>query len=736
MQQLAPWSVKGWRVKDIYSLTDNNRFLSKSIKFPFMRLVLLALTSVLTLGALIMPVSARPSQYLLKPGDVATQDIQAPSTLSFESKILTEQAREDAKRAVPNVYLPADPSITRRQIEKLRTAFKYISIVREDALATQEEKISDLRNLAEIDISPQLAQKILDLSDEDWETTQNEALIVLEKTMRTTIREDQLNEVRHNVPALISFSLSQNQAEIVEELAAPFVIANSMFSETQTEVLREKAIEAVAPVSRKFVSGEIIVQRGQVITPLIWEALNEYNLVQPQNITEDVIGASALVVLAALFIAVYLTKSQDPLQNDRRGLLIIAISFIGFLYLARLVIPNRLVIPYFFPIPALGLTISSLYAPITGMIFSLLLSILAAYGTNFSLDLTLFYLLASLCGIIILGKGRRIASFFWAGIAVAAAGSSIIIAYRLPGSRTDLFGIATLIGAAFLNGMLSASIALLLQFIFAQILGVTTALQLLEISRPDHPLLQFILQNAPGTYQHSLMVANLAEQGAKAIGADALLVRVGALHHDAGKALNPSFFIENQVRGKLNPHNDIDPKTSSQTIIKHVADGIKLAQKYRLPPRIQDFILEHHGTLITQYQYNQALKAANNKAELVDIEDYRYPGPKPGSRETALLMLADGVEARARAEVPQSDDEIRALIRDSFDYIRRSGQLDNTQITYKELNQVAEAFVATLKTTYHPRIKYPKATEETSKTDKASTRKMGEEQKTIPAKSI
>ena len=716
-------------------MADKNSLSSKKINIPFMRILVLMLTSLLTWVALVMPISVSSSQYLLSVGDVAGQDIEAPSTITFESEILTVQAQNDAERAVTKVYLPADPSITRRQIEKMRTAFKYISIVRQDSLATQEEKISDIGNLIEIAISPDLAQSILELNQEEWESTQNEALIVLEKMMRTTIREDQLTEIRHNVPALISFSLSQDEAQIVEELAAPFVTANSLYSEEQTVSLRQNARDAVAPVSRKFISGEIVVQRGQVITPLIWEALDRYNLVQPQNITEDIIGSSALTILAAIFIVFFLTKTQNPLRLDQRGLLIIAVSFIGFLFSARLVIPNRVVIPYFFPIPAFGLTISSLYTTGTGMIFSLILSILAAYGNNFSLDLTLYYLLASLCGILILGKGRRVASFFWAGIAVAIAGTAVIIAYRLPGSNTDLVGVATLIGAAFLNGMLSASITLLLQFVFAQILGVTTALQLLEISRPDHPLLQFILQNAPGTYQHSLMVANLAEQGAKAIGADALLVRVGALHHDAGKALNPSFFIENQVKGKLNPHNDIDPKTSSQTIIRHVTDGVKLAQKYRLPTRIQDFMLEHHGTLITRYQYNQALKSVNNKTELVEIEDFRYPGPKPSSRETALLMLADGVEARARAEVPQGDEEIRSLIHDSFDYIRRSGQLDNTQITYKELNLVADAFVSTLKTTYHPRIKYPKAIEETSKTTKSHTKKPGDESKTMPIKS-
>ena len=243
-------------------------------------------------------------------------------------------------------------------------------------------------------------------------------------------------------------------------------------------------------------------------------------------------------------------------------------------------------------------------------------------------------------------------AFFWAGAVVAACGSLVAIAYRLPQPETDWVGISTLVGAALLNGIASASLTVLLQFFLAQFLGTTTALQLLEISRPDHPLLQRVLRNAPGTYQHSLQVANLAEQASERIGADALLTRVGALYHDVGKALNPAFYIENQMPGAPNPHDQLDPAASAEIIIQHVKDGLELARQHRIPRRIQDFIREHHGTMIARYQYVNAVKAAGGDESKVDSEPFRYPGPSPRSRETAILMLADGSEARVRAERP------------------------------------------------------------------------------------
>jgi putative nucleotidyltransferase with HDIG domain len=341
------------------------------------------------------------------------------------------------------------------------------------------------------------------------------------------------------------------------------------------------------------------------------------------------------------------------------------------------------------------------------LVLSLVLSILSGFGLSNSLDLTVFYIVSSLIGILILGKGQRIASFLTAGMGIGAAGAAVVLAYRLTDPITDLIGLATLTGASFFNGIASASLALILQFLFAQLLGMTTALQLLEISRPDHPLQQFILQNATGSYQHSLQVAILAEQAAEKIGADALLVRVGAIYHDSAKALNPSFYIENQVLDNLNPHDDLNPIISSQTIIRHVTDGVQLAKKYHLPTSIIDFILEHHGTLLTRYQYAKAIELANNNQDQVDQNLFRYPGPRPQSLETALLMLADGCQARARAELPKNEGDLRAIVRDVIDYCQHEHQLDDTPLTLRDLNIITESFVQTLLNTYHPRIRYP-----------------------------
>jgi hypothetical protein len=306
-----------------------------------------------------------------------------------------------------------------------------------------------------------------------------------------------------------------------------------------------------------------------------------------------------------------------------------------------------------------------------------------------------------------LGRASRLTSFFAAGGAIAICGSTITLIFNLPQPISDWIVIATLSGAALLNGLASASLAVLLQFFLAQFLGMTTALQLMEISRPDHPLLQHLLRTAPGTYQHSLQVANLAEQAADSIEADTLLTRVGALYHDVGKTVNPMFFIENQAPGSPNPHDELEPLPSAQIIIKHVPDGLELARKYRLPGRIQDFILEHHGTMITRYQYTNAVKAVNGDEEQVDREHFRYPGPRPRSRETAILMLADGSEARVRAERPEDKEKIRDLVKDVIQNRLTAGQLDETDLTLRDLDAITDSFTATLRGMYHPRIEYP-----------------------------
>lgn len=671
------------------------------------RVLLLIVGSGLAFIAINFSTSLRPSAYPLQLGEVSPQSIQAPRTLIYTSEVLTDQARKEAEMSIPLVYLPADPAISRSQIERLRNTLNFVTAVRSDSFGTTDQKLSDLEALADVQLSKDIAERVLALNDTRWQTIQQEALGVLERAMRGSIREDQLEEVQKNVPTLISLSLAPDQATIVAEFVTPFVIPNSLFSQEQTQQNRQEAAKAVEPVTRTFVEGETVVQRGQIITPAIWEALTQFGLIQPQRDKFETLSAAILVILLATFVSLYFNRTIPALYEDIRGLAVIVAMFLVFLIAARLIIPNRTVIPYLFPLAAFGLTVASLYKFEIGLVFSILLSVLAAYELPYSLDLTLYYALPSLCGILVLGQGRRVASFIWAGVAIGFAGSAVVLAYRIPDVSTDWVGIATLVGASLFNGLASTSLALIFQFLFSQLLGLTTALQLLEISRPDHPLLQIMLQNTSGSYQHSLQVANLAEQAAKAIGADALLVRAGAIYHDAGKTTNPFYFIENQVPGMENPHEKLNPETSAALIIRHVTDGVQLARKHRLPPRILDFIREHHGTLLTRYQYSKALQAAGNKEEMVDPELFRYPGPRPGSRETALLMLADGCEAITRAELPKDEVGLRALVKKVFDYCQQEGQLDGTELTLRDLNLAMESFISTLKNTHHLRIRYP-----------------------------
>ena len=664
--------------------------------------------AALIFGALLLPIVLHPASYAIEQGDVSPYDIQAPSDIVYFSDTLTQQAKDSAKKSVSSVYLPADPGITRRQIERLRLSIAYINSVRADSYANMDQKIVDLSHMSDISISTDLAQEILNTSDTRWETVNAEAMNVLEQVMRTTIRTDRLSDARRNISTLIDLSLPEAQANLVAELVTPFVVPNSLISDEQTEVAIQQAIENVAQVEKKYVAGETIVQKGQIVTPLVWEALQQFGLVKRQQETQYIFGSVIFSIFISGLFLYYIQFRRSGQFSNYRSIALVLITFFIILYSLRVVIPDHTILPYIFPIAAFGLTISSLFTLEIGIVFSVALAVLGAFGIDQSLSLTVYYALPVILGMLVLGKGRRISTFLWTGVLISLAGGAIILGYRFTEISTDLIGILSLLGAAFFYGIASAIAAMVLQYIFAQVLGVTTTLQLMEISRPDHPLLQFILVNAPGTYQHSLQVANLAEQAARAIGADALLVRVGALFHDAGKAMNPLFFIENQIRSEINTHDELDPVTSSKIIVKHVLDGVVLAKKHRLPNRIQDFVLEHHGTLITRYQYMKAIQAADNDATKVNVEEFRYPGPQPRSRETALIMLADGCEARARAEMPKNEEDLKNIVRKVFEFCQNEGQLDYTTFTLRDLHLAMESFVSTLKNTYHPRIEYPK----------------------------
>lgn len=671
---------------------------------------LLIAVSVVTYAALTLPLSLRPAALPLRVGDVAPRNLQAPRNFEYVSQARTEEARQAAEKSVQPVYTSPDPGIARKQIDRLTSTLQFISLVRLDTTSTAEQKQTELATLSDISLKAESIQQILSMPDARWEIIQQESLRVLEQVMRTPIRNDMLDTVRKDVPSSISLTLSEQNTALVTELVSAFVTANSQYSADLTEAAQKSARDAVQPVVQTYKEGETIVSGGDIVTPADMEALEQFGLIRADQPVETYLGAGALTILSAIFAGLYFYRRQRiSFLSDARSLIVLSLIFLVFLIGARLVIPNRAIVPYGYPLPAIGLLLATLFGMETGIIVSLVISVLAAYGLPNTLDLTPYYLFAALCGVLAIGPARRFWAFFRGGLAVAGAGIAMILAYRVPSASIDWIGIATLMAAALLNGLASASLALLLQYSLAQFLSLPAPLQLLEISRPDFPLLQMFLRNAPGTYQHSLQVANLAEQAAEKIGAEPLLTRVGALFHDIGKASDASFFIENQAPGNLNTHTDITPEDAAAKIIRHVHDGVALARKHRLPRRIDDFILEHHGTLLTRYQYNQALERAGGDADKVDVEKFRYPGPRPRSRETALLMLADAAEARARAEGAEEEDDLRAIVRSVIERAQKDSQLDNAPLTLRDLNLITESFVTTLRGTYHPRIQYPAA---------------------------
>ncbi len=653
-------------------------------------------------------VSIRPvntSNLDLHIGTVAPLDLVAPLSLKFESEILTTQAREAAAGAVLPAYIPTDPGIARKQVDALRNAVTFISTTRADTFASFEQKLEDLA-LLDAAFTREFAEKVLLLSDEEWQAVMNEAILVLQQVMRTTIREGQEEDALRSIPTLVSFALPEDQVSTVAELAGLYVAPNTFFSEELTEERRQQARAAIPPIPRNFVVGETVVRSGKVLTDLDIEALQQLGLLVGQNDPLTVFNAGVVVVLSMAFILLFLYR-RPAFSGDFRNIFYASFFFLAFLYVGRLLMIQGNALPYIYPLAGYGLLICALFGPQPGMFFMLPLSLLIAYGLPDALEVTVYFFLSGVFGVLMLDRARRVMAHMWAGLGAGMAGAVTILSFHLLDPFTDYNLLATFAGSAILSGIGSGIIALLFLFISAPLLDKVTIIQLTELSRPDHPLLKFVLIHAPGTYQHSLQVANLSEQAAEQIGADALLTRIGALYHDVGKALAPQYFIENQIPGAANPHENIDPYESSTIIIRHVTDGIDLAHKHRLPNRIVDFIAEHHGTTATRFQYAKAIQAAGGDASKVSLDDFRYPGPRPRSRETALVMIADGCEARARAERPKTEAEISVMIKDVIDKRLSGGQFDDTHLTMRDLHLIHESFTTTLRSIYHPRIAYP-----------------------------
>jgi putative nucleotidyltransferase with HDIG domain len=336
-----------------------------------------------------------------------------------------------------------------------------------------------------------------------------------------------------------------------------------------------------------------------------------------------------------------------------------------------------------------------------------LLGVLVGFVTGSSFEAATLALVTSLVAAGAVWRRERLQVFFVAGLMVAVAQMAVVVAFQLSQRGEDVQTLLMIAAFCVINGLVSAMLALGATYVLGRIFGITTTMQLLELANPTQPLLRRLLMEAPGTYHHSIMVGNLGERAAEEVGADPLLVRVGAYYHDIGKLRRPYFFVENQAGGE-NVHETLEPEVSADIVRAHVRDGVELCEQYGVPPVVRSLIPQHHGTRLVSFFYDQAVDAASATGQTApEPGRFRYPGPRPQSKEGAILMLADSVEAAARASRDHSAESITALVEKLVMGRVAEGQLDDCELTLRDVQRIKDAFRAILIGMYHPRIEYP-----------------------------
>ena len=646
-------------------------------------------------------------QINLMAGDVAPMNVVSPHQITYESEVLTQLAKDRAALSIPDYYEPPQGRVRRQQVSRSREILVFISVVRADAYASEAEKHDYIAAIPDLSLGDELIDRIIALPNTTWQAIEQEVPLALDRGMREEIRENSLVAVRNRAAVLISSDLDEESGNISVEIVRDLIQPNSFFNPDRTAQDREVAMAAIPMQTNTLERGEIILRAGDIASPEEVEALQKLGLQQTtwdwwRTIQAGFFSFALLLVTAGAIYRLY----PQLLRHSRTLALPLALSTLWLVTAKFMVIPHDM-IPYIYPLAALGMLIAVLVDMRVAVVMILGFSLVLGYLAGDNIGLIAYLTLGTLVGAVILGRAERLTAFLWAGLAITVSNMVIANLFIL---SVDDFSSAQLLQslvASGLNGGLSASIALIGYFVMGNLFDITTSLQLTELSRPTHPLLRQLLLKAPGTYHHTILVSNLAERAAEAIGADAFLVRVGAYYHDIGKTVRPYFFVENIDDGKA-PHEKLDPLTSAQIIISHVTDGIDLGQKYHLPARILDFIREHHGSQMVRYFYIQASnQALDDGGDPPNPEDFCYPGPNPRSKETAILLLADTCEAAVRAERPASREALVTYLDKLFTDRVLEGALSNSDLTFKELETVKQTFIHILQGVHHPRIRYP-----------------------------
>ncbi len=677
--------------------------------------------SLLLTAALAVPFLPSAVGPEVRAGFPAPYAIKSPTTTRYVSKILTEADREAAAKAVVDVY-QSDASITVQARQSLSDTLGILSAVLADPELDEAGRQERIGELATLDLSTDTLALLVTLDERAWGAVRTEALRLHDAVTSDPLNPQGIRQIKAQdvegvwaqLNARVKPTFPLPQRTLIVELVKQFIKPNYVIDQATTDQRRETARANTPDHYVQLLEGELIVYEGQIVRELDLEKMAAAGLRRSIS-WPNIAGQAVLVFGMVVTYTLYLYRFQEKIGQDLRELVLIGLVMVAVTLVGRFIVPGRVGFAYAFPLATAAIWLTLLLSPRVALGANMVLAVLVGMLGGNTLELAVLGLAGGLVAVIGIAKAQRSSSFLYTGFFIALTNIVVLGAFRLITYDLDLSTLLTAALACAINGFASAAFGFAFFGLLGFVFGRVTVLQLMELANPNHPLLHRLMQHAPGTYYHSIIVGNLAERAAEVVGADPLLVRVGAYFHDIGKVVRPYFFVDNQS-GRSNIHDELPAKTSSQLITDHVRDGVALARKYRLPEKIVDFIPQHHGTTMATYFYRRALQ----EDETVDPEDFRYPGPPPQTREAAILMLADSVEATVRSmdqsgklkEMLESSEEDGAdplfkLVDSIIEDRVRDGQLEDSDLTFRDLKAIRQAFVDMLRGVYHPRVVYP-----------------------------
>ncbi|MGN0754685.1 MAG: HDIG domain-containing metalloprotein [Aristaeellaceae bacterium] len=660
-------------------------------------------------------------RYSLQVGDIAHQTIMA--TKDVEDTVTTEQHRKAAAAAVEASYhlkegateevlmalddLFAELAMVQQYGQSLRSAAD--SPVLSSIRSYSAEEISYAQSMVKgISLTAYQARVLLSTQSESFNTMVSEVRTAVENALNTTIREGQVSSSINNINAICKYRVDSDLTNSIVPVVLNAVIRpNMVVDEVATEAARQAARDSVEPVIYK--QGQNIVREGERVSSYQIAMLSALGLLDSAHIDLAVYGGAALMVLASVTLLVLMLNMLNPeaLREPRRVIVIMLVMLIS---VGLGVLCVKLINVHLVPVALGAMLLTGLLGSRVGLTAGISLSVILASlsaGSNGAyaqemVPLLMTGIIGSVVAVKFLaGKPQRVRTVI-CGVLVAGVNVALMMAHGLM-TAADLHNTMSNAVWSMAGGVISGLIAVGFQPVFEAAFNLATPSKLLELANPNQPLLRRLLMEAPGTYHHSIIVANLSEAAAERIGANPLLARTGAYFHDIGKLKRPLYFKENQ-RGD-NPHDRTDPYVSAAILTAHTSDGLALAQRFHLPPEIQRIIVEHHGDTPVMYFYHKALQQADGKP--VDIKDFRYGGTRPSTKESAIVMLADTIEAAVRSMADPTPQAIQRFIERLVRGKIEDGQLSNSPLSLLDIDGICEAFSAVLSGVFHERIEYP-----------------------------